>query len=467
MAALEKVKSGNTDFAEPSLTFAALDPQELKKKLRLKEEGTHRGKDHLPKSTATDHDDVEQQIITLINDEVKVATEEVYSHLESSRHRMQNMWSVGHVARMEQITIAAEGAFSAKGLGRKAELFVTREGVVNIKASFESFKSKYGLKGDATYPENRFLHISIVFLLVVLETFFNGRFLARGDEGGFLGGVTFAFGFSAINAVLGFLLGYYTLRLSLHPNKAIKVPCIIFSIIIQTSMLGVSLLLSWLRTMIASLGAGVVLTEAMKQIEWRDLFLSLSNPESLLLFSAGIICCTIITIDFWMMDDPFPGFGRISREYKKKIEMYADMQSAILAELEEIQARNHKALDEVLNQAGTIFVESEKIAESQSRWRRLYSAHLDHLEDVGKQLIGYYRTINMEARKSDPPPAYFQKPWTLKRPPLPEPDESFLSAQKSIQLETRNVQSAHLSCVKRLSDSYLRALHEYQTIEQL
>ena len=73
----------------------------------------------------------------------------------------------------------------------------------------------------------------------------------------------------------------------------------------------------------------------------------------------------------------------------------------------------------------------------------------------------------MEARKSDPPPAYFQKPWTLKRPPLPEPDESFMSAQKSIQLETRNVQSAHLSCVKRLSDSYLKALHEYQTIEQL
>jgi len=452
---------------EPSLTFSEIDVQEIKKKLRLKEEGTHRGKDHLPKTNATGFDDVEQQIIAFAHAEVKEATEKVYHHLESLQHRMLNIRSVGHVAKMEQITMAAEGTFSAKGLGRKAELFVTREGVVNIKKNFENFKNQYGLKGDATYPENRFLHISVVLLLVVLETFFNGRFLARGDEGGLLGGVTFAFGFSAINAVLGFLLGYYTLRLSLHPKIAIKIPCIIFSMLLPSCMLGINLLLSWLRTTIASLGNGIVLKEAMKQIEWRDLILSLRDPESLLLFSAGIVCCIIITIDFWMMDDPFPGFGRISREYKAKIETYADMQSAILGELEEIQARNHKALDEVLDQASDIFAESEKLVESQNRWRRLYAAHLDHLEDVGKQLIGYYRTMNMEARKTEPPPAYFQQNWTLKRPPLPEPDEQSVSAQKRIQAETRDVQSAHISCVKRISEAYIKALHEYQTIEQL
>ncbi len=458
---------GGSRQAEPPLTFPEVDVQEIKKRLRLREEAAHRGKDHLPRPDAADFDDIEQQIIAFTHDEVKEATEKVYHHLESLQHRMLNIRSVGHVARMEQITMAAEGTFSAKGLGRKAELFVTREGVVNIKKNFENFKTQYGLKGDATYPENRFLHISVVLLLVVLETFFNGRFLARGDEGGLLGGVTFAFGFSAINAVLGFLLGYYTLRLSLHPKKAIKIPCIIFSMLLPSCMLGINLLLSWLRTTIAALGSGVILKEAMKQIEWSDLILSLRDPESLLLFSAGIICCTIITIDFWMMDDPFPGFGRISREYKAKIETYADMQSAILGELEEMQARNHKALDEVLDQASSIFAESEMIVESQNRWRRLYSAHLDHLEDVGKQLIGYYRTANMEARKKDPPPAYFQKNWSLKRPALPEADEHFKAAQKSIEAETRNVQNAHMACVKRISEAYIRALHEYQTIEQL
>jgi hypothetical protein len=469
MSASKKTPPGSliSSPAESSPAFPELDVQEIKKKMRLKEEAAHRGKDLLPRTNAAGFDDIEQQIIAFTHDEVKEATEKVYYQLESFQHRMQNMRSVGHVAKMEQIALAAEGMFSVKGLGRRAELFVTREGVVNIKTSFENFKKQYGLKGDATYPENRFLHISVVFLLVVLETFFNGRFLARGDEGGLLGGVTFAFGFSAINAVLGFLLGYYTLRLSLHPNKAIKIPCIIFSMLIQCCMLGINLLLSWLRTTIAALGSGVVLTEAMKQIEWHDLFLSLTNPESLLLFGAGIICCIIITIDFWMMDDPFPGFGRISREYKQKIETYADMQSAILGELEEMQARNHRALDEVLDQAGAIFTESETVADLQNRWRRLYSAHLDHLEDVGKQLIGYYRTANMEARKTDPPPAHFQQSWTLKRPPLPEPTEQFLTAQKNIQAGTRDVQAAHMSCVKRISEAYLRALHEYQTIEQL
>jgi hypothetical protein len=468
MPASKKTMSSvlHPDREDPLAAFSELNIQDVKKQMRLKEEGTQRGKDNLPRTDAGDLDDIEQQIISFIHNEVKAATEKMYGHMESFQHRMHAMWSVGHVARMEQIALAAEGTFSAKCLGRKAELFVTREGVVNIKKSFENFKSQYGLKGDATYPENRFLYISVVLFLVVLETIFNGRFLARGDEGGLLGGVTFAFGFSAINAVLGFLLGYYTLRLCVHPNKTIKIPCIIFSILIQLCMLGVNLLLSWLRTMIATLGNGAVLTEAMKEIEWRDLFISLSNPESLLLFGAGILCCTIITIDFWMMDDPFPGFGRISREYKAKIETYADMQSAILDELEEIQAQNHRVLDEVLNKVGAISAESETITDSLSRWQRLYTAHLDYLEEAGKQLLSYYRSANMAARKTDPPP-HFQKIWVLKRPPLPEPDENFLAAQKSIQIETKNVHTAHMSCMKRISDAYNHALHEYQTVEQL
>lgn len=467
MPASEKMAhSSVSGYAEPSLTFTALDVPELKKKMHLKEEGTHRGKDNLPRSDAAELDDIEQQIVSFANNEVKDATEKFYRHLEFIQRHMQGIRSVGHVARMEQIALAAEGAFSAKGLGRKAELFVTREGVVNIKKNFENFKSQYGLKGDATYPENRFLYFSVVFMLVVLETFFNGRFLARGDEGGLLGGVTFAFGFSAINAVLGFLLGYYTLRLTLHPKKAIKIPCIIFSVLIPSCMLLVNLLLSWLRTTIASLGTGMVLTEAVKLMAWRDLIVSLSNPESLLLFGAGILCCIIITIDFWMMDDPFPGFGRISREYKARIENYADMQSAILGELEEMQSRNHKTLDEVLNQVSAVYAESERIADSQNRWRRLYSAHLDHIEDAAKQLLSYYRSVNMAARNT-PPPAHFQQSWMLKRPPLPNPDELFVSAQKSIQSETRDAQAAHMACVKRISEAYIRALNEYQTIEQL
>lgn len=470
MAAAEKVKAIfgglGSSYATSPLTFPELDIQKIKKKMRLKEEGTQRGKDSLPRTDSSDLDDVELQIISTINEEVRSATEAVHDHLESFQHRMQNMHGVGHVARMEQITLAAEGSFAAKVLGRKAELFTTREGVTNIKASFESFKKKYSLTGDATYPDSRFLHISIVALLVSLETYFNGSFLAKGDEGGLFSSITLAFAFSAINATLGFFLGHYALRLYIHPDKAKKYSGIFLCTLIPLLMLGVNLLLSWLRTTMANLGEGEVLTEAMKKIEWHSLFASLNNPDSLLLFCAGIMCCLIITIDFWKMDDPFPGFGAISREYKSKIDHYADMKSAILEELEEIQAQSHQELDQTLNNVSAMSSESGAVFDAQNRWRRLYSSHLDQLEDAAKQLLGYYRTANMAARKSDPP-AHFQQSWKLQRPSLPEPDASFMSALGSIQSETKNVQKTHIECLKRISGAYNRALNEYQTIEQL
>lgn len=470
MSALKKEKAVSADSgsnrAVSPLTFPELDAQEIKKKMRLREEGAQRGQDELPRTGAADVDDIEQQVISFINDKAKEATERMHEHLEALQRSMQGIRGVGHTAMMEQIVIATEGIFSSKVLGRKAELFVTRESVVNIKETFENFKKKYDLHGEAAYPENRFLHISVVALVVVLETFFNGRFLARGDEGGMLGGITFAFGFSAINAVLGFLLGYYVLRLILHPNRNVKIPGILFTIILQFCMLGVNLLLSWLRTMIVSLGQGEVLTEAMKEIQWRDLFLSLHNPESLILFGAGILCCIIVTIDFWMMDDPFPGFGRISREYKQKIETYADMQSTILDELEEIQAGSHQELAEVLSQVSAVSAESESLADTQNRWRRLYGSYLDHLEETGKQLLSTYRAANMAARKT-PAPAYFEQAWTLKRPALPEPSENFLNVQKAVHAEAKNIQDVHMSCVKRISEAYSHALQEYKSIEQL
>lgn len=487
MPAIEKMKSAfsglGSSYTAAPLTFNEIDIQKNKKKMRLKEVGAQRGASNLPRTDAIEIDDTEEQIVSWINSEAKSAAENIHDHLQSFQYRMQNMRGVGNVAKMEQITSAAEGEFSAKVLARKAELFTTREAVSHIKARFEGFKSKHGLEGDASYPESRFYHFSIVLLLVGVETIVNGQFFGKASEGGLLGGITEAFAFSAINAVLGFFLGFYVTRLCLAPNLIKKAIGVLLCILVPLCMLFINLLLAWYRANLTALAEGAVFDSAKAILISSDpalsigtlgavqhftvtLVSSLNSLDSILLFALGVLCCIIITIDFWLIDDPFPGFGRLSREYKAKIETYADMKSAILDELSETQQESHKALDEVLNNVSAMSSETETIHEAQNRWRRLYDAHLDHLEDAGRQLLKFYRASNEASRTTDVP-LHFNQPWVLKRPPLPEPDDGFNKAIEGIQAETKSVQAAHVSCLQRISNAYNGALKEYQSVDEL
>lgn len=141
MAVGEKVKSllDGMGANQPgsALTLDSIDIEKTKARLRLKQEATERGKKNLPRADAPGFDDVEQKIISSINDEVRIAREACHDHLQSYQHRIQNLEGIGLVSKMEQIAIAAEGNFKAHVLARKAALFDTAGGGVEIASAKE------------------------------------------------------------------------------------------------------------------------------------------------------------------------------------------------------------------------------------------------------------------------------------------------------------------------------------------
>lgn len=472
MSVAEKVKtvfSGlGAGFTHTPLTFPEIDIPKNKKKMRLKEEGELRGANNLPRTDAVEFDDVEQSIISFANQEVNNAIGAIAAHLESFQQRMLHSHGLGHTAEMEKISISAEGAFKSHVLKHKAHLFTTREDVTNIKTSFENFKKKNGLEGDATYPDSRFYYFSVVALLVVIETYVNGMFFAQGHEQGMVGGILTAFIPSVLNALLGFCMGNFAMRLFIHKYKPKKIAGIVLAVAIPCMMVGLNLAIAHLRTAMLGLGEDSTSVDAAK-IAMKTLVeapITLQDMESWLLFAMGCACCLIVTYDFWKTDDPYSGFGAISREYKEKINEYADMKTAAFDELDGIRDQSNLALDAARKSVSDMSSEAGTISDSQNRWRLLYNSHLNHLEDAAKQLLGFYRTANMTARKTEPP-AHFNKTWELKRVAPPEPDESFLGTLKNIQNETSNVQEAYLACARRIGKAYDEALNEYKTIEQL
>jgi len=454
-------------YERTHLTFPQLDTDVLKVKMNLKEEAGERGKKNLPPTAAARFDDVEQKIVTFINNQVKSATESYYDDLRSFEDRMNRLNAAGNAGQIEAISIAAEADFKAHVHKRKDELYTARAVVTECESDLKNFKKLNELDRSARYPDSRILYFSIVTALVTIETYINGMFFAQGHEQGIIGGIFTALIPSLLNATAGYYLGNFAFRLAVHRRWPQRASGIFLCLLLPALVFAMNLAVAHYRSAMINLTEYGSIQAAKDAL---TTFLStpfiLSDVESWFLFALGSIFCLIATIDFWKMDDPYPHFGEITRDHKAKINDYADKKSEILEELQDVRDDRLEELNEACELVSAKANEANAVFDSKKRWTTLYQDHLTHLESAGRELLAYYHTINMGER-TEKPPKYFQQEWNLDRPELPVPGIDFLKALNNFQSEVTGVQSLYSGCSKRIGKSYMAALEEYQTIEQL
>ena len=208
-----------SSYKNNSQTLPQLNTDNLKAKLRLKQEATERAEADLPPTNLSIFDDVEQKVISFINDEVNSATESYYDHLRSFEERINRLHAAGNVGSIESVAIKAEGDF--EGLVRRdaSNLHIARVAVTESETDLENFKNDNNLKRSARYPDSRFLYVSVALLLVTIETGLNGFFFAQGHELGLLGGGFTALVPSLLNVCAGYYIGNFAFRLAVNKNK--------------------------------------------------------------------------------------------------------------------------------------------------------------------------------------------------------------------------------------------------------
>lgn len=456
-----------SNYEAVALTFAPLNIDKVKQKLRLKEEAQSRGRSNLPPKAATNFDDVEQKIVSNIDTEIHKATESYHDHMVSFEQRINRLHAAGHVGTIENIAMKAEGDFAALVRRDASSLHTAKVAVKDSEMDLRNFKKDNNLNRSARYPESRFLYFAIAFLLVTIETGVNGYFFAKGHEMGMLGGGFVALIPSFLNVLTGYYLGNYGCRLAIHKSALKRYAGILMCGVLPLWCFGFNLLIAHYRTAMAGMIDADMGDAAHIAIEtFSATPFSLEDVESWLLLITGCTFALIATLDFWKMDDPYPGFGERARDHDKKLELYAHLKEDSLAELKDLQDENFEALEEASNLLNAKVNEANTIVDSQSRWKILFAQHLNHLEDAGRQMLAYYRTQNMTTR-TDEAPSYFNDQWNITKPVLAETSIDFTAALSGFQSEADTMREIYSSCVKRISDGFQKALQEYQTIEQL
>lgn len=456
-----------SNYEAASLTFALLDIEKIKQKFRLKEEAISRGKANLPPSHATSFDDIEQRIVSCIDTEISKSTESYHDHMVSFEQRINRLHAEGHIGTIESIALKAEGEFAALVRRDTTNLHTAKLAVRNSEIDLQKFKQSHDLDRSARYPESRFLFFSIAFLLITVETAVNGYFFAKGHEMGMLGGGFVALIPSFLNVLTGYYLGNFGCRLAVHKHALKRYAGIFLCLALPLWCFGFNLLIAHYRTAMAG-----VIDSDMGDAAHVAILTFLTSPfglediESWLLLITGCTFSLIATLDFWKMDDPYLGFGERTREHEKKLQTYAHLKEDSLLELNELQDDSFEALEEASNLLNAKVNEANTIVDSQARWKLLFAQHLNHLEDAGRQLLAYYHTQNMTVR-TDAAPKYFDDQWNVSRPILTETSIDFSGVLSGFQSEAEQMRAMYSACVKRISESFQKAIQQYQTIEQL
>lgn len=445
------------------LTFPQLDAEKIKVQLKLKEEAIERGNKNLPLASTKALDDMEERIVAYVDDQMKDVSESYYDNNRSFEDRVNRLKSRGNVGKLEEIAESTESDFKKQTHQSKFEIYTSRSELKSMERYVNKFKENNNLDRPAIYPKNLALHYAIIFFLVVIETYMNGYFFAKGHELGMVGGIFTAFVPSILNMIGAFFVGHYTFRLFPNVSSTKKLLGIIFCILLTTLILYINLGVAHLRS------AMIIGAEHPEQIALKNLFfapLSLVDIESWLLFAMGCFCSLIASIKFWSADDRYYDFGRIARTHKERIEEYVNITSHLMDTLESIRDSRLRELDEEYSLISSRYDEANSIFDNQKRWKILFGEYLSHLENVGRILLSYYRNHNIAVRTTKPP-KHFLEEWTLVKTSQPETGIDFKQIIKDFKEDTDRAQQVYAASTKRINLGYNTAVNEYQTIEQL
>ncbi len=238
-------------------------------------------------------------------------------------------------------------------------------------------------------------HLVFVISLYVVESFFNAALFI--NVIGLLGGLTISLSTSAINVIMGYIVGRFLVSATFfHPDVRLK----LLSFIGALSFLAFILYLNFALAVFRSLQEKA--SSAFEEINTGLAIMPFSHLdvmsfESALVIAVGLLFAIAALLDGYFSDDPFPGYGSkwrlciaersiIQYEFKQYQREFNEETRKARKKTEEMFATAQKAINEwskEINKVQHYFVDFEqwadKINDTYSACWEIYAAtHQNH-----------------------------------------------------------------------------------------
>lgn len=408
-----------------------IDVNKLIKELRLVEEAKKYGAAGLPAPDAVDYSSPEKLAIQRVEKARQDYVMWANTRLSVIGEQMATRTITDDINRARQAD-EEFGRRASQVLSDRATLLRTASAsAMGRRGALERFKSQHRLVGDANYPTTakRCLNLAVVIATVVAEALINANFFAQGLDSGLLGGFWHAAAFAAVNVTFAFVLGWKAVPNVAHRHFLRKMLGWASVMLVIALMLGIGLGISHYRDWLVAGGTGLPVLDKLRSDP-----LGLNDIFSWLLLAISVICASIAAYEGKKMDDPYPGYGAISRRASEADAEFDDELDNVREQLEELKDEAIAALDDAVQKSKALVANFEGLIEAKRNTATQLNLAMENATNALAFLLQKFQDENEHARGKVARPTYFHTRPELK--PLTvlgfevSPDQSLFIEQK-------------------------------------
>jgi hypothetical protein len=436
-----------------------IDTAGIARELNLEALAAERGKSDIPPPAATGLDAIEQQFIQRIESEWTWQGGELVNNLRAYTQRLIGYSVDSEFSRLEIQAKDTLAQLREADHRAEAELGPLREDYIAARNELSDFKTRYRLTRAARVHARRWTAFGFLFILVALESVANGIFFAKGNEFGFAGGVATAVVISFINVAFCFVLGLWPVRAINHRSLAVKALGLVTTAVGIVAVFALHGFAAHYRDATASVGEERALATALATLKTAPF--QLADIYSYYLFAMGLIFTLLSVHKGATFDDPYPGYGAMSRRHADIRQEYSDQHADLFDNLAHIKDETVKVLDNGIVQLPLYPQQAAQIRAQRAALVQTFRGYEAAVETAANQLLAGYRDTNRKWRTT-PVPRYFDQSWRLPhsflesaevRTLMADHDEERMDARASLQ-ELRRLSQEVLNEYEKLMTTY-------------
>ena len=416
----------------------------------------------LPAFHAKDLTDVEADVLQYIN----------AARLQAQLYFTQSISSLDTmITGFERKFLLMKAVSMASEFDRKARQITDTQGtwLKNLAQDAElkkqeqiRFKNKHKIDRIPDFPPSSqlFFRYALLLAMVLIEGVLNAGFFAQGMDTGLLGGFTTAAMMAAINVVVSFLLGRFWIRWLFHRTWWGKLlgfaGLVVFVCFAAFMTISVTHLRDALMQGVSNPSELAWSTIQEHLLAIKDLF-----TWFLMLITLGFGLTAMI--DGILMDDRYPGYGRISRRAQNAVVSFESEFEEVQAQLEDLKQEKLQSIDDHLVQVRELLFEIQHGIEQKKKHHAVLQTKLHQSEIALFAVLRKFRFENEMARTDGLKPNYFSTLPALSAITVPKIDlqteHALIEVIEAYLLKCETHLPEQIKSVYQLFDAYIEQVN--------
>ena len=398
-------------------------------------QGQKDGGDKFPPADQATPDGSHLKIQTYVAGLAQKCREEVTEFLGTlmeSIHAVQDEAGLEVLAEeAKRIGEKAKGDLDAQAQSDLAQLKPMLADYQAQEAAVATFRKEHGLGQRMAQDSKRTEALIWIIGIMIAECGFNAFMLADVSPSGLLGALSMTVIITAVNVLVGVVFvgeGWRATNASAEATRmrgycqaiGLAVLLVAFNVLVAHGRDAMQLLEAELR------GGGTLNAFAsVGENAWAQFLEAPFEFESFkapLLMVAGIVCFLLGSWKGYERDDPYPGFGEISRKLREVREDYQDGREEAVEQMATLHKQAEREFDDLLHTAKWRVDQYEAQCDQGRQTQREYPVQMTKYERYLRELVQTYRDANRRARQGEPAPKYFDEEMALDAELLEAPE---------------------------------------------